>query len=42
MRDILRELPQMLLARGEFIEKHEFIEILKSNYAKKKDLNISS
>jgi uncharacterized protein YdiU (UPF0061 family) len=38
MRDILRELPQLLLARGESITSEEFVEIVKSNYAKKDDL----
>ena len=42
MRDILRELPQLLLARGESIEASEFIEILKSNYAKPEDLVLNS
>jgi hypothetical protein len=38
MRDILRELPQLYLTRNEFITQDEFIEIIKSNYATKKDL----
>jgi len=42
MRDILRELPQLLLARGENIKSHEFIEIIKSNYAQADDLKIST
>ncbi len=42
MRDILRELPQLYLSRGEWIDPHEFIEILKSTYAKDEDLLINS
>jgi uncharacterized protein YdiU (UPF0061 family) len=42
MRDILRELPQLLLSRGESIEREEFIEILRSSYATEKDLELSS
>lgn len=38
MRDILREFPQILLAREEGLEIEEFIEILKSNYATEEDL----
>jgi uncharacterized protein YdiU (UPF0061 family) len=41
MRDILRELPQLHLSRGEFIKDQEFIEILKSSYAKPKDLELT-
>lgn len=41
MRDILRELPQLYLSRGESITAEEFIEILKSSYAKKEDLVIN-
>lgn len=41
MRDILRELPQLLLARGASIKPEEFIEIIKSNYAKKADLELT-
>ena len=42
MRDILRELPQIYLARGEAISQNEFIEIAKSNYATPADLEINS
>ena len=42
MRDILRELPQLLLSRGEFIKPEEFIEIIKSNYAQAGDLELTS
>ncbi len=40
MRDILRELPQMLLSRGiqTTLSHDEFVEILKSKYATKKDM----
>ena len=41
MRDILRELPQILLHRGDQINRDEFIEILKSSYAIEEDLEIS-
>ncbi len=41
MRDILRELPQLYSLRGGFIEDSEFMEILKSNYASKKDIEIT-
>lgn len=43
MRDILRELPQLLLSRGfkERITNEEFIDILKSNYATKEDLKVN-
>lgn len=41
MRDLLRELPQIYLARSEKVTPEEFIEILKSNYAKKEDLKIT-
>ncbi len=38
MRDILRELPQIILARESGLEIEEFIEIIKSNYASAEDL----
>jgi len=41
MRDILRELPQLLLSRGESIEREEFIEILRSSYATEKDIELN-
>lgn len=42
MRDILRELPQLLLMRShDRIADEEFMEIIKSNYAVKKDLEMS-
>jgi hypothetical protein len=41
MRDILREFPQILLAREEGLEFDEFIEIIKSNYATDEDLKPS-
>lgn len=40
MRDILRELPQLYLTRGNKITPQEFIEIIKSSYAKKNDLRL--
>jgi hypothetical protein len=42
MRDILRELPQLYLSRGESITSDEFIEIIKSDYATKEDLDANS
>tara|TARA_R110002072_G_scaffold534_7_gene4202 strand:+ start:98078 stop:99922 length:1845 start_codon:yes stop_codon:yes gene_type:complete len=43
MRDILRELPQLILARGgEYLTAAEFIEIVKSNYATPEDLELTS
>jgi len=43
MRDILRELPQMLLSRGVQgrLNDEEFIDIIKSSYATKDDLKVS-
>lgn len=41
MRDLLRELPQIYLARGEKVEDFEFVEIMKSNYALAEDLEIN-
>lgn len=41
MRDILRELPQLLLTREKFLSNDEFMEIIKSSYAKKRDLKLS-
>jgi uncharacterized protein YdiU (UPF0061 family) len=38
MRDILREFPQILLARETGLEPDEFIEIIRSNYATQEDL----
>lgn len=42
MRDILREFPQILLAREEGLEIDEFIEIIRSNYATDLDLEPNS
>lgn len=41
MRDILRELPQLILVRGEEILEDEFVEIMSSTYATKKDLALN-
>jgi hypothetical protein len=43
MRDILRELPQIYLSRGvgQFVKEDEFLDIIKSSYATKKDLKRS-
>ena len=42
MRDLLRELPQIYLSRDEHISDMEFIEIIRSNYATERDLEINS
>ena len=42
MRDLMRELPQLYLVRMQDISNEEFIEILKSNYADKNDLELTS
>ncbi len=42
MRDLLRELPQIYLSRDEHISDLEFIEIIRSNYATERDLEINS
>lgn len=43
MRDILRELPQMLLSRGlnSILNSSEFVDIIKSSYATRADLKKS-
>ena len=41
MRDILRELPQIYLARSTNLTHSEFIEIIKSSYARKSDLRLT-
>lgn len=41
MRDILRELPQLYLARTGNLNYDEFQEIIKSSYAKKTDLKLT-
>ncbi len=41
MRDILRELPQIYLTRGSDLDPQEFIEVIKSSYAKKSDLRLT-
>lgn len=38
MRDILREIPQLLLTRGEFLDNEEFLEIIQSDYISEEDL----
>lgn len=42
MRDLLRDLPQLYLSRNENISEEEFVEIMRSNYAQKEDLQITS
>lgn len=41
MRDILREFPQLYLTRGSLLEPLEFIEVIKSSYARKSDLKLT-
>jgi uncharacterized protein YdiU (UPF0061 family) len=41
MRDILRELPQIYLTRDSNLSHAEFIEIIKSSYARKSDLKLT-
>jgi hypothetical protein len=41
MRDLLREIPQMYLARNQWLSNEEFLEITKSSYAKKTDLKLT-
>ena len=42
MRDLLRELPQIYLSRGDEIRGDEFIEIARSSYAVAEDLELTS
>lgn len=42
MRDLLRELPQFYLSRGESIENEEFLDIMKSSFATEDDLELSA
>lgn len=41
MRDILRELPQLFLSRETTLNHKEFLEVIKSSYAKKADLKLT-
>jgi hypothetical protein len=40
MRDILRELPQLFMNEIEFLSGEDFIDIIKSHYANKRDLEL--
>ncbi len=42
MRDILRELPKLIIATKSKVSDSDFINILKSNYAEEEDVEISS
>lgn len=42
MRDILRELPQLYLSRGDQLTPQEFQEVIKSSYAKRADLKLTA
>jgi uncharacterized protein YdiU (UPF0061 family) len=41
MRDILREYPQLCLTRGTHLSEQDFLEIIKSSYAKRSDLKLT-
>lgn len=41
MRDILRELPQIYLTRSSELTAPEFLEVIKSSYAKKSDIKLT-
>lgn len=41
MRDLLRELPQMYLSRGESVLPEEFLDMMKSSFATEEDLELS-
>lgn len=41
MRDIMRELPQLHLTRGKPLAHPDFLEVIKSSYAKKSDLKLT-
>ncbi|HXH76404.1 MAG TPA: hypothetical protein VNJ08_15640 [Bacteriovoracaceae bacterium] len=41
MRDILRELPQIYLTKEKLLTPEDFMEIIKSSYAKKSDLKLT-
>ena len=41
MRDILREFPQLYLTRQSHLSPSEFIEVIKSSYAKRSDLKLT-
>ncbi len=41
MRDILRELPQLLSAKGEMLTDDEFMSVISSSYATQKDLEVN-
>lgn len=41
MRDILRELPQLYLSKNSFLSHQEFLEVIKSSYAKRSDLKLT-
>ena len=41
MRDILREMPQLYLTKEGMLNDEDFIEVIKSSYAKKSDLKLT-
>lgn len=42
LRDLLRELPQIYLSGQDYLPENEFLEILKSQYATQKDLELTT
>jgi hypothetical protein len=42
MRDVLRELPQLILSRNELLSSEELINIMASSYALEEDLELTS
>lgn len=41
MRDILREFPQLYLAKKKILDGKDFLEVIKSSYAKRDDLKLT-
>src|SRR5690606_4411013 len=41
MRDIMREFPQLYLTRQTTLSHQDFMEVIKSSYAKKSDLKLT-
>ncbi len=41
MRDVMRELPQLIATKERVLDPKEFMEVIKSSYAKKSDLKVT-
>jgi hypothetical protein len=41
MRDVMRELPQLIATKERVLDPKEFMEVIKSSYAKKADLKVT-